>query len=409
MKIKKIHKQMFDAIQFKRAEAQFKRATEILAVDPKDYRALSYVATRSCKQVNAIMSSAPTQRTKYGIGQFRDVVQYRFGVPMTLLRQAYSLRINTRENKATGNRGILPTCDLEGHELLNLVDAPNKRGRLYRRHEAWQNVIAWFLTQVGIGITGSPLGTPPTCKGTFRMAAAQATGWHTMSASEAETFRRENYIIADIIVFLENLIFRNIPDEDLPLSILRAIGKRLMLDAKTIQGQQRYFDNKDNEPAAVANKRQQAVKVGSRSYEARARKFDTKVPGATPFQDKLKEYVVMAPTVGMFGEISKDGESILEIAAWKRADEYCTFFDSKPSVALSRIKQQMHREVGHCNMLQIVRNIRDNMEILELPGGGSYQPSTGVRYTGGARAVELEDDLISFRDPGHRAGPGGFD
>ena len=195
MKIKKIHKQMFDAIQFKRAEAQFKRATEILAVDPKDYRALSYVATRSCKQVNAIMSSAPTQRTKYGIGQFRDVVQYRFGVPMTLLRQAYSLRINTRENKATGNRGILPTCDLEGHELLNLVDAPNKRGRLYRRHEAWQNVIAWFLTLVGIGITGSPFGTPPTCKGTFRMAAAQATGWHTMSASEAETFRRENYII----------------------------------------------------------------------------------------------------------------------------------------------------------------------------------------------------------------------
>ena len=60
-----------------------------------------------------------------------------------------------------------------------------------------------------------------------------------------------------------------------------------MLDAKTIQGQQRYFDNKDNEPAAVANRRQQAVKVGSRSYEARAEKFDTKVPGATPFQDKL--------------------------------------------------------------------------------------------------------------------------
>ena len=117
----------------------------------------------------------------------------------------------------------------------------------------------------------------------------------------------------------------------------------------------------------------------------------------------------MAPTVGMFGEISKDGESILEIAAWKRADEYCTFFDSKPSVALSRIKQQMHREVGHCNMLQIVRNIRDNMEFLELPGGGSRQPSTGVRHTGGAQAVELEDDLVSFRDPGHRAGPGGFD
>jgi len=64
---------------------------------------------------------------------------------------------------------------------------------------------------------------------------------------------------------------------------------------------------------------------GSKSYEARAKKLDTKVPGATPFQDKLKEYALKAPTVGMFGEISKDGESILEIAAWKRADEYCTF------------------------------------------------------------------------------------
>ena len=86
--------------------------------------------------------------------------------------------------------------------------------------------------------------------------------------------------------------------------------------------------------------------MGSKSYEARAKKFDTKVPGATPFQDKLKEYDLNAPTVGMFGEISKDGESILEIAAWKRADEYFTFFASKPQVALSRIKQQMHREVG---------------------------------------------------------------
>ena len=77
--------------------------------------------------------------------------------------------------------------------------------------------------------------------------------------------------------------------------------------------------------------------MGSKSYEARAKKFDTKVPGATPFQSKLKEYELMAQTVGMFGEISKDGEPILEIAAWKRADEYCTFFASKPQVALALI------------------------------------------------------------------------
>ena len=108
---------------------------------------------------------------------------------------------------------------------------------------------------------------------------------------------------------------------------------------------------------------------------------------------------------------SDEQESILEIAAWKRADEYCTFFASKPQVALSRIKQQMHREVGHSNMLQIVRNIRDNMEFLELPGGGTHQPSSETRHSGRAQVDEVEvgGGLISFRDPGHRAGPGGFD
>merc|ERR1712070_1027092 len=103
----------------------------------------------------------------------------------------------------------------------------------------------------------------------------------------------------------------------------------------------------------------------------------------------------------------------------KRADEYCTFFASRPQVALSRIKQQMHREVGHSNMLQIgsaiVRIIRDSMEFLELPGGGTHQPFSATRHSGRTQVDEAEDDpiSISFRDPGHRvghrAGPGGLD
>ena len=73
------------------------------------------------------------------------------------------------------------------------------------------------------------------------------------------------------------------------------------------------------------------------------------------------------------------------------------------------IKQQMHREVGHNNMLHIVRNIRDNMEFLELPDGGTHQPSSETLHSGRAQADEVEDGRISFRDPGHRAGPGGVD
>ena len=123
-------------------------------------------------------------------------------------------------------------------------------------------MIAWFLRRSGIGIMGSAYGTPPTCKGIFSMAAALATGWHAMSDSAADDFRKENYIIADIIVYLENLIFRNFQDEDLPPAVLHAIWSRLMLDAKTVQGQERYFDNKSSQPAAVADKKQQEVKAG---------------------------------------------------------------------------------------------------------------------------------------------------
>ena len=189
--------------------------------------------------------------------------QYQAFIPPFTTKTQFSSRyhISPVQGHLKGrlkNGGLLKkwsTCDLEGHELLNLVDVPNKRGRLYRRHEAWQNVIAWFLRRSGIGIMGSAYGTPPTCKGIFSMAAAQATGWHAMGESAADDFRKENYLIADIIVYLDNLIFRNFQDEDLPPAVLRAIGKRQMLDAKTIQGQGRYFDNKSSQPAAVADKR----------------------------------------------------------------------------------------------------------------------------------------------------------
>ena len=92
---------------------------------------------------------------------------------------------------------------------------------------------------------------PPTYKGIFSMAAAQATGWHAMSKSAADAFRKENYIIADIVVYLKNPAFRNFQDEDLPPAVLRAIGTRLMLDGKTIQSQGRYFKNKSSQWAAV--------------------------------------------------------------------------------------------------------------------------------------------------------------
>jgi len=58
-----------------------------------------------------------------------------------------------------------------------------------------------------------------------------------------------------------------------------------------------------------------------RHAAVQAKKFDTKVRGATPFQGKPEEYELKAPAVGISGEISKDLESTLELAAWKRADE----------------------------------------------------------------------------------------
>ena len=61
--------------------------------------------------------------------------------------------------------------------------------------------------------------------------------------SEAEDFPKENCIIADIIVHLESIILRNFQHEDLPSAIMRVVGTRLMLDAKTIQSQILHLRN----------------------------------------------------------------------------------------------------------------------------------------------------------------------
>ena len=54
----------------------------------------------------------------------------------------------------------------------------------------------------------------------------------------------------------------------------------------------------------------------------------------------------------------------------------------------------MHSEVGHSNMLHIVRNIRDNMEFLELSGGGTHQPFSDARRGGRTQVDEAEDDAL---------------
>ena len=58
----------------------------------------------------------------------------------------------------------------------------------------------------------------------------------------------------------------------------------------------------------------------------------------------------------------------------------------------------MHSEVGHSSILHIVRNIRDNMEFLELAGGGTHQPCSDAcsdaRRGGRTQVDEAEDDAL---------------
>merc|ERR1711998_183361 len=77
----------------------------------------------------------------------------------------------------------------------------------------------------------------------------------------------------------------------------------------------RYF--KSSQPAAAV----EAVRGESTIQELRSASEDIRHQGATPVQDELKEFEVKAPTVGIFGEISKDGESVLQIVrnTWRKA------------------------------------------------------------------------------------------
>ena len=63
----------------------------------------------------------------------------------------------------------------------------------------------------------------------------------------------------------------------------------------------------------------------------------------------------------------------------------------------------MQREVGHSSTLRIVRNVRDNMEFLELLGCGVHQSFPAERRGGRGQVGKGGDDLVSFREPGTRA------
>ena len=83
-----------------------------------------------------------------------------------------------------------------------------------------------------------------------------------MGGAAADDFRRKNYIIADIVVYLENLAFRNFQDEDLPPVVSRVIGKRGMLEGKAAQSQQGYHGPNGRVPKGVPNKRQVKLRGG---------------------------------------------------------------------------------------------------------------------------------------------------
>ena len=69
----------------------------------------------------------------------------------------------------------------------------------------------------------------------------------------------------------------------------------------------------------------------------------------------------------------------------------------------------MRREVGHSSLPKDVQNTRDKMEFLEPPGGGTLQSFQATRRGGRGQVDEVEDDLISLQDPGHRASRGSLD
>jgi hypothetical protein len=381
--VKKLHRQLFDDIRGHEAKAMGRRASQL----PRDdQRKLAFEQSSECRFSNVLFVAMPSQHTRFTNNEFHTAVQSVMGAPLSLLKPAIGLPIKSTTN------GPTPKVDPFGNNLKKLKAALG--GGTTRNHNSFVDRLSFWLGRGGVSHRGGNKGKPQTCKDLFNRVNAN-------NCEEGEEGQRDlQEIIPDLVIdgrFLS-------PSLDGPgAALLR--GVRTLVDVKTKSCCAKYAAAQ-GVPAAVVKKRQKQV---NDDYHKRAAKLDEKL-GTTagsmgPFKKELNRYGqkgrVAGPVVGAFAEASSDTYAIADLVASALAQEHCSYYSEKPSVAKAVFTEQLYRSLGLTARLGWARLLVGRYR------GLVQVPTTAGQHTGGSCAPHhfTPDDEDAY-DHGNFFNPG---
>jgi len=159
---KKLQTHIMDDIRALEAKGLRIRASKLL---PNDQRKLAFEQSHSDKCSNSLFISTPSKLTPFTNSQFHAAVQNVLGAPLSLLKNLTDFTII---NDASG---APQRVDPYGNNLKKLSKSKGDGFRM--NHDAFVNVLSYWLAKASIPHKGGWRGRPRSCKGLFTHIAHQ--------------------------------------------------------------------------------------------------------------------------------------------------------------------------------------------------------------------------------------------
>ena len=193
-----------DDIRAHEAEGLRIRASKLL---PNDQRKLAFEQSRTDKCSNSLFSSTPNKLTPFTNKQFHAAVQNAIGAPISLLKNLTDFTINTAS-------GAPQRVGPYGNNLKRLSKSEGDGFRM--NHDAFVDVLSYWLAKASIPHKGGWRGRPRSCKGLFTHIAHQfnlvtdheeATDSDARNGSDDQTKKVHHKIIPDLVIDGRTLLY----------------------------------------------------------------------------------------------------------------------------------------------------------------------------------------------------------
>ena len=322
------HKKLSKLITDERAILKFENMKERAGKLPvTDNRRSAFYANSLNQLANKLLGTSPHPEVKFTNDEISTSTAVHFGLKIPILMSHVGNIIQNHPN--------CPKLSVDAYGINLSKVTGCKGGETQHNHNAVVSFISQSFSAAGIPQIGGL--NSQSCKNIFSSAIPR----HGISTNDTASTKNIKSIIADLVVNAQNVT------DNRPLG-----GYRHIIDAKTLAGSYVYQQSNTNFGYAV-DKRGAEV---NNEYHNTASNLDSKLHGTPPglkgpFAKVLAEYGkderVLGPTVGFYGEGSRDLLDLCNLAAKEMAKRHTEYYHCTVEQAYGLHKHILSRKWGH--------------------------------------------------------------